>query len=354
VTARSLCAVALGAGLLAAASAAEATPTCVAPFRLMQWPTSNPVWEFCFSTPQSSTPQPNGSGIELRDVYYHNHLVFKRAHAPVLNVLYQSGCGCFRDWSDSEVKFRVRDANGAVVDLAGSGNYYETNFPAETVCETGGSGGDIPSTTGFRGVAAEKNGDPLVMTAQMTAGWYRYVMRWKFFLDGRVQPWFGYAAVSASCISHAHTHHNYWRLDFDIDGAANDTVQKAVPPPAGPGSPNTSEMLGSETSSLVNPTFQWSVQDLQTGRGYRVVPGPSVPADSFAVSDSWVLMYQPTELSDQGGGCATSLNSYLTNEPTNNQDVVLWVRGGQFHQANDLDDCGVSEYTLEPFGDWSP
>ena len=352
--ARFLGALLVGAVVLGA-SPAGATPVCTAPARLMQWPTASPVWEFCFLTPINSTPGGNGSGIELRDVYYNGHLVFKRAHAPVLNVLYEpGGCGCFRDWSNSEVKFRVKDPAGVPINPPGSGNYYETNFPAETVCETGGSGGDIPSTSGFRGVSAEKTGDPMVMTTQMTAGWYRYVMRWKFYMDGRIQPWFGYAAVSASCISNAHTHHNYWRLDFDIDGAASDTIQKAVPPPAAPGATNMQEMVGTETSSMIAPRFQWSVSDLVTGRGYRVVPGNSVPADTFAVSDSWALMYQATELSDAGGGCATSLNTYLNNEPTNNQDVVLWVRGGQFHQANHLDDCGTSVYTLEPFGDWSP
>ncbi len=108
----------------------------------------------------SSSGTGAGSGIEIRDVFYNGHLVFKRAHAPILNVLYQpGGCGCFRDWSDSEVKFRVKDPAGVPINPAGTGNYYETNFPAETVCETGGSGGDIPSTSGFRGVSAEKTGD---------------------------------------------------------------------------------------------------------------------------------------------------------------------------------------------------
>ena len=346
--------IAIAAAALFSAPAAEATPTCLAPFRLMQWPTASPVWEFCFTTPQTSTPGGNGSGIELRDVYYNGHLVFKQAHAPVLNVLYQpGGCGCFRDWSNSEIKFRVKDAAGNVVNMAGTGNYYETNFPAETVCETGGSGGDVPSTIGFTGVAAEKTGDPLVMTTQMTAGWYRYVMRWKFYMDGRIQPWFGYSAVPASCISNAHTHHNYWRLDFDIDDAANDTIQKGTPG-GSPGRPEMQEMVGREQSSLIKPGYNWSVSDLVSKRGYRVVPGPAIPADAFAVSDSWVLHYSAGETNDQGGGCATTLNNYLTNEPTNSQDVVLWVRGGQFHQANELDDCGTSVYTLEPFGNWAP
>ena len=354
MTARSIAVLALGAGLLAAAPASAAPPVCVAPDRLIQWPAASPVWEMCMRTPVNSSGR-DGSGIEISDVRYNGHQVFKRAHAPILNVLYLAGgCGCFRDWSDAEVKFRVRDAAGNVVNLAGTGNYYETNFPADTVCETGGSGGDIPPTTGFRGVAAEVSGDPLVLTTQMTAGWYRYVMRWKFYLDGRIQPWYGYSAVPASCISNAHTHHNYWRLDFDIDGPATDTIQKGTPGGM-PGRPDMQEMVGSEVSSLIRPGFNWSVSDLVTKRGYRVVPGTIVPADSFAVSDSWVLQYKPNEIDDNGaGGCALNFGALLNNEPTNNQDVVLWVRGGQFHQANELDDCGTSVYTLEPFGDWTP
>ena len=62
--------------------AAEATPTCTAPARLMQWPATSPVWEFCFLTPSQSSG-PMGSGIELRDVYYKGHLVLKRAHEPI-------------------------------------------------------------------------------------------------------------------------------------------------------------------------------------------------------------------------------------------------------------------------------
>jgi len=336
-----------------AAPAAAAPPVCNAPDRLIQWPTVNPVWEMCMRTPINSSGSA-GSGIEISDVHYNGHLVMKRAHAPILNVLYQPGaCGCFRDWSDEEVKFRVLDANGAVVNMTGTGNYYETNFPADTVCETGGTGGDIPPTIGFRGVAAEKRPDQLVLTTQMTAGWYRYVMRWKFFLDGRIQPWYGYSAVPAFCISNAHTHHNYWRLDFDIDGAANDMVQRGSPTIRG--GPVPTEITGKETVSLIGSGYRWTVEDMITRRGYRVVPGTIVAADSFAVSDSWALKYQPFEIDDNGaGGCALNFSALLNNESVVNEDVVLWVRGGQFHQANELDDCGISEYTLEPFGDWSP
>jgi hypothetical protein len=85
-----------------------------------------------------------------------------------------------------------------------------------------------------------------------------------------------------------------------------------------------------------------------------VVPGTIVAADSFAVSDSWVLQYKPNEIDDNMFGCALDFSALMNKESTDNADVVLWVRGGQFHQANSLDDCGISVYTLEPFGDWTP
>ena len=45
----------------------------------MSWPESNPVWQFCWLRPASSSGT-NGSGLELRQVYYNGHLVLKRAH----------------------------------------------------------------------------------------------------------------------------------------------------------------------------------------------------------------------------------------------------------------------------------
>ena len=354
MSARFLSAGVLGLALLALAPSAEATPTCTAPDRLMQWPTGSPVWEFCFRTPVSSSGS-DGSGIEISNVFYNGHLVFKRAHVPVLNVKYlPGGCGCFRDWSDSEARFEVIDANGPV--SSGAGGFAEAVVPVETVCERGGSAGD---TGNFHGVAAERLPDQLILTTQMTAGWYRYVMRWKFFLDGRIQPWYGYSAVIASCISNAHTHHNYWRLDFDIDGAANDTVQPGMlpePTPPVPGAPLEAVKFPREMNKLIdpNPNANWTVSDRVTGRGYRVIPSRIVPSDAFSVSDSWALLYKANEIDDGGSGCPTTLNNLLTSEPINHQDVVLWVRGGQFHQANELDDCGTSVYTLEPFGNWNP
>ncbi len=356
--------------ILALAPLAEATPVCTGSARLMQWPTVNPVWEFCFLTPVQSTGV-NGSGIELIDVTYKGHLVLKRAHAPILNVLYESGCGCYRDWQDQEVKFRVRDQDGNPIGLTpstgqGPGAYYETNFPPETVCDTGGSGGDVPpgsssSVPGFRGVAAEKLSDELILTSQFEAGWYRYLMKWHLFLDGRIRPEFGFGAIQAQCIAYNHTHHVYWRLDFDIDGAGNDHFGQELPAGRFGGRALQMTLEVEKMAKLTDPRpldgVPLVVQDAVTGRGYRIVAEKaafSQRADSFAVGDVWVTKYNASQISDTGGTCATTLNNYVNGESVYNQDLVVWVRGGAFHAGSDLDDCHRVEIELEPVGDWSP
>ncbi len=327
---------------------AAATPVCTGNARLMQWPATNPVWEFCFLRPQASSG-PNGSGLELRDVYYRGHLVLKQAHAPILNVKYASGasCNCYRDWSFQEVRFQA--------DNVIAPGYSEPTSPPLTVCDTGGNGGDVGS---FTGVAAEKLADRLILTTQFGAGWYRYTMKWKFFLDGRIVPWFGFAALNASCVAFDHTHHVYWRLDFDIDGAVGDSIEPGPPPgiPAG-GSGGPFKFKSTEFTRLADPSLTWIVRDGATGLGYRVLPGKSTVPDAFAVSDYWFLKYRSTEIDDSGQpgpACAIKFNGFLNGESIEDTDVVVWLRGGAFHKGGQLDDCEPTQFTLEPVGDWNP
>ena len=186
--ARMLCLAAVaGFALLAAAPARGASPNCAtAGGTLVQFPSPNPVWEFCVLTPVQSSGN-DGSGIEIREAFYNGHKVMKRGHIPILNVKYApGGCGCFRDWFDSEIKFEVKDQNGNIVNNASSGQIFDNASSVRTVCDSGGSGGDIPSSTGFKGVAIERLSDRVILTSQTSAGWYRYEAKWTFFTDGYV------------------------------------------------------------------------------------------------------------------------------------------------------------------------
>lgn len=354
----------LALALLIPGAVAFAQPACSGNQHLMSWPDSDPVWQFCWVRPQDSSGA-NGSGLEISDLYYNGHLVMKRGHVPIVNVLYpQGGCGpCYRDWMDQE--------QGYLSDNVIFSGYSEPASPCpQTVCEIAATMGDCPplvppatcpNAVCFTGVAAEKLADRLTMTSQTSAGWYRYTMRWTFYLDGRIEPFFGFTAVNNPCPTFNHIHHAYWRLDFDIDGADNDVVTEG-PNPAGAGRSGPrypTVNLPTEALRKDNrPGLTWAIADGVTRRGYRLVPGTesALAADGFSVGDVWVLKYKANEIDDtgqSGPACAIKFNNYVNNEALS-QDLVFWYRTGAFHEAGDLDDCHTVGPRLYPFGDWSP
>jgi hypothetical protein len=355
-------------GAAVSAGTASAQLTCAAPQRLVKWPTTGtPVWQMCMLTPVNSSGT-NGSGIEIRNASYNGHLVFKRAHAPILNVKYVPGsnCDCFRDWSDEEAKFEVRDAGGSIINISGSGQYAEVSQPPRTVCDAGVTTQDVPiGQTGFRGVAAEMLSDRMILTTQTTAGWYRYQMKWIFHQDGRIEPRFGFGAVNtSSCLQNTHRHHNYWRFDFDIDGADNDAIGP-VPTAAHP-APRRVSVENQRNLPDAIPQPAYIVHDKTTWRGYQLVPGPEnleLPVDSFSIGDSWMLKFSSAagnvagQIDDGQGlsGCPLSSTflGFDNNENINPADVVVWYRGGGLHLGGDLDGCSWVGPTLQPVGDWS-
>lgn len=323
------------ATLPALGAAGAEGPSCAPPERLMQWPSSaDPTWSFCFLTPRDSSGA-SGSGLEIRRAFYNGHPVFRRAHAPVVNVFYEGGCGCARGWSHTEAPFEVTTATGPASGSAGS--YAEAAVPPRTLCETGGP--DDPGS--FSGVAAEKLKDRLILTTQMSAAWERYTMRWTFRLDGTIEPQIAFASTGSACASHGHFHHNYWRFEFDLDGDA--TASPAA--------------VGHEEMRRVGAGGKPPISVMgSTGRGYQLIPGPealAVPSDSWSVGDAWLLKRKPDELGDAGGGCSIDFTGILDGEPLSEREAVVWYRGGAYHPARSLDECERVGPSLQPVGDWS-
>ena len=343
----------------------------------MSWPAESPVWELCWLRPSQSSGM-SGSGLEIRNVHYNGHLVLKRGHVPILNVQYLTGggsCGgasrCYRDWMDIEQSYLSH--NVCPPPETGNCGYAEPACPPVTVCDHAG-GQDVcedppppdpppPACERvcFTGVSAEKLPDRLIMTSQTRAGWYRYIMKWTFHLNGTIEPFFGFAAVSDNCVNFAHRHHAYWRLDFDIDGPAGDIVTEGLElaPPDKRGRRPPIVVLPAETMRFDrDPGLTWALVDSQSRRGYRIVPGAErdLPADGFSVGDVWLLNYRSNEIDDSGQSgpaCAIKVGNFLNGEPLSS-DVVLWYRTGAFHDSGHLDDCHTVGPTLAPIGDWSP
>ncbi len=313
---------------------------CAAPHHI-QWPATNPVWSLCWVAPNASSGV-DGSGLELRHVFYKGKRVFWRAHAPVLNVLYDSGLS-YRDWANQLFPF---EADNVLI----PGLYAEPHFPPKTVCDHPGTDAGT-----FSGVAVEKSSDCLILTTQMSAGWYRYIQKWTFDLDGRIKSRFAFTAVTNPHVWMPHNHHVYWRFDFDIDGFTNDVIEEFNAPP----SAWTAYAVEKNQRRDAAKQRKWRVRDKGKNIGYEVIPGGKDGVeDAWGVSDVWALRYHANEIDDGGAtggptGDAAHLNKYLNKEYIDGQDVVLWYRAGLRHvSAPGHVGCEIVGPDLVPFGKW--
>ena len=322
--------------------------------RVRVWRGEELLWELVVVRPSASSGV-NGSGVELRLVDYQRVRALFRAHVPILNVAYDApagttGCGpTYRDWFNEESCF---DADG---DEPVPGFRVCRSRPA-TILERGSGGG------GFRGVAFWVDGDELLIVSQLQAGWYRYVSEWRLAADGTIRPRLGFAAVSNPCTCEPHTHHAYWRLDFDVVNAENNLVQEHNDPTlAGQLSPW--HTVRYETHRPRDPGHQrrWRVRSTRSPHGYAVVPGPADgTADDYGAGDVWVVAYKGDEV-DDGQGFTTDpaesragIGRFVSGEMVERADVVLWY-GAHFRHAPGEDEPGDGRLgpDLEPYN-WRP
>jgi hypothetical protein len=318
-----------------------------APPNKIEWPAGNPVWTICWVAPPNSSGI-SGSGLELRHVFYKNKRVFWQAHVPVLNVQYDpGGCGgpflSYRDWQNQEQAF---EANNVL-----QPGYAEPTTPPKTVCDHPGSDAGT-----FSGVAVEKLADRLILTTQMSAGWYRYIQKWIFYLDGTIEPRFGFTAVTHPCTSKPHNHHVYWRFDFDVNGFPQDLIQEYNQPPLFPHNNWHSKTVEISRARSASYHRKWRVVDVPTKMGYEVIPGPNDGlVDLWGGSDIWALLYHGTEIDDGGPtsgpmGDAQHIDKYKNGEKINGQDVVMWYRASFRHASGPV--CELVGPTLKLIGNW--
>jgi hypothetical protein len=278
------------------------------------------IWEMLVIRPAASSGT-RGSGVELRDVKYRGKLLFKRAHVPILNVLYDlNACGPYRDWQWQEGMFQ---ANGT--DVAPGIRY--CTLPPQTVME-------IANDTGnFRGVAVYQNpaNNELLLVSELEAGWYRYISRWEFTTDGIIRARFGFDGVNNSCVCNTHHHHAYWRFDLDAATAGKNRFTEY-----------DSFMFNTPILTEVKRyrdyvrNRHWTIENIATGELLRILPGQQDGiADAYARGDAWFLRYRSTELDDghnsTGSNTPADLDQFVNGESLDGQDVVMWYAGHFTH-----------------------
>lgn len=310
------------------------------------------LWEMTVVRPSASSGNVSErSGIEVRNVRYKGKSVLKRGHAPILNVKYQNDvCGPYRDWQYSEGYFQIPTTGVTFPNGQGGGiAVLPTGTSASTVVETRNDTGN------FQGVAIYQqdigNGNEVVLVTEMNAGWYRYIMEWRFGNDGTIRPRYGFGSISNSCVCSQRTHHVYWRLDFDIVQPTNRVMRlergrRFL-------SPITTESLLFKNYALNRGVL---IQNSNGDEAYQLIPGTNDGAvaavdgtvfDPFGAGDFWIMRFSgtsdaPAEIDDQNlfGTTSAQLSPWLNGESLVNQDVVIWYAA---HQVR-IDDASLTQW----------
>ena len=291
------------------------------------------LWRFLAVRPGASSGT-NGSGIELKYVDYRGKRVLYHAHVPILNVEYGAegraiGCGpTYRDWQNSETPF---EANGAPV----APGFVLCPQPARTIIDNGTDAGN------FAGVAIYVDGAEVVLVSEMQAGWYRYITEWRLHANGTIRPRFGFAGTENRCTCNIHTHHVYWRLDFDIRTPGHNVVEEFNDPPIVANNNWHTKQFEIRRPRDAAHKRKWRVRNTASGEAYMVVPGSHDGSPTpYGAGDLWVLRYHPGEI-DDGQGFSTDpavtgahLERFMAPpESVTDTDVVLWYAGHYVHDA---------------------
>ncbi len=310
------------------------------------------IWTMLVIRPSASSgASSERSGIEIRDVKYRGKSVLKRGHAPVLNVQYVNNtCGPFRDWQYSEGFFNA-PATGATYPNGVNGGIalLAPGQIATTSVETRNDAGN------FQGVAIYQqdvgNGPETVMVTEMNAGWYRYIMEWRFGTDGTIRPRYGFGSTTNGCVCNPRNHHVYWRFDFDVVNPTNkifklERGRKFQTP------------ITTEASIFRDAQLKrgFLVQNSTGDEAYQITPSQNdgtaanssgVLTDTYGAGDFWVMQYKgtpdaPSELDDPNTNSAANLAPWINGESVANQDLVVWYAAHQY-RADDASRTGRPE-----------
>jgi hypothetical protein len=312
--------------LLGTTPAYAASPTCTLPERLLSWPAENPIWELCYLSADDSVG-PRGSGLELRNVHLNGRLAIKKAHSPMLFAEYTTST-CYRDWMDDANGFlampQVRNQLGQSTTFNATTSCDRSNDPVQPYFQCPFQLPGRVAADCFTGVAVEDRGDHVVLTTQYAASWYYYSSRFYFYADGSFEPEFGFGNRDGTNNSITHWHHNYWRLDFDIDDAGNDVVAQN-----GVVQATEFQTLRCNPSTATPCAIErvWSVTDTVSGRGFQLLPA----AEDYV---------SPTNQSGRNFHLTDVMaTTHIANEYSDTPSTVT------------LSDCGMDEENLVNGGD---
>lgn len=203
-------------------------------------------------------------------------------------------------------------------------------------------------------------------------GSYSYLITWKFFADGSVQPSIGAAGAlqrsSGDAHSHfgrklegvedkswlSHTHNYYWQIDFDLGNLANDDQVNELQFTTDNHGRRARLLsrLSTESARAINPEkmTSWLISDGDANNaktpGYLIEPinygHKLVSTEPYTEFDFFVTRQNDCErfVSENAKyypACQENILEFVNNENLINEDVVVWHRISFHHVPRNED-----------------
>lgn len=344
---------------------------------------SGAEWSLCWE-------EKNNEGIVLSNVRYStpgNNLRSVLGEASLSQIQ--------TDFDDGSAKlFSVTSTGlggGSLLDLSSQdcpqGQLIENNGKS-VLCNTTKSMGLI-----WKNGNQHKQGDLLEIFSISKVGSVRYIVRWKFFENGIIEPAvgisgtltkqgsnpkYGWLVGNSNQIAVSFTDHYFWRLDFDIDGdGSNDLVEQisSIPSADRQKKSKVIQSIQVESSFSLNPTNKvfWRVRDgseqnsssgfisYELGLLNYAHQGKGNNQEPWLNNEFFTTLYDPCERfavkNSTQNGCAENVSQFVNGQNINVKDVVTWYRASYHHLPRDEDLSQIpirwTSLKLIP-RDWSP
>lgn len=251
--------------------------------------------------------------------------------------------------------------NGRLVDIAGRAG----------LCEIMSTGDDSYSTA-----SDTRQSQSLSVFSVSQVGSYSYLVTWKFFADGSVQPSIGAAGAlqrsSKDPHSHfgrklegvedkswlSHTHNYYWQIDFDLGELATDDIVSELQFTTDNDGrrARTQTRLATESARAINPAqmTSWLISDGDDNASLLQAPGfliepinyghklVSTVTDPHTEFDFFVTRQNDCErfVSENAKyypDCDENILQFVNNENLVDEDIVVWHRISFHHVPRNED-----------------
>lgn len=224
----------------------------------------------------------------------------------------------------------------------------------------------------------QSQGDYLDLFSISKIGSTSFVVRWKFYENGIIQPTigttgkinhfdtdsrYGWPVTSNNTIAVSYQNHYFWRLDFDLEQThANDVVEQIESIPSSDKLKKARQIttIQTETARSLDHNRKrfWRVRDgtqQNANIGFvsyelvllnHALQGEGNSNEPWLSHDFFVTQYKSCERfavrNPTQNGCADHVQNFVNGQSIAQQDIVTWYRASDHHVPSDEDIHQVS------------